>query len=651
LYAVSGAVFISYARTDGEMLAHRLAHDLEERKLPVWLDRNEIAGAQSWTEAIERGIDGSQAALAILTNGSFLSNVCRAEQLRALRKGKRVIPLLADKNADRPLHLEHLNYRDFSDPRCYPAALETVLSDLTQGSVVALPYQYTRYHQRSLVRITVPPLPPHFVDRSGDLGKIREYLTLDAPDKRLIGIHGMGGLGKSVLAQAICNDDVVQDAFPDGIVWLGMNGAGLLEQLRNAGEALGDKEPDYKTLPLGSGRLRMLLKDKAALLVLDDVTEAAQLEPFRTDDWSAPRVRILFTTRDRSVGLLWAAEMVNLAAFTQEQSVELLTKWTARDDQAFRLVATRLGNHPLAVKIAGAILSEGVSVQEWFADVQRISEMRLDRYSKDPQTSLEACFDVSLARLPKEDQHSYYALGVLPKDSRIPFRLVTRLWQSLNPTLTEPQCRDLARALARRALIEINDDRLSRHNLLSDYAKERLVATRQLIPSLVGGLINSLEKDESWVVRELAVGGLARIASSSGLGVLLKAAALDDDIDVRLAALRALARIGDPRAIDGLIAVLREGYYETTLEAAKALASIGEPAILPLLAALPSMRKIGLCDAILALEWLGDPRALPALQALLGNPEVMQQVQTSAGIVDENLAMRACESIQKRLRQ
>jgi HEAT repeat protein len=129
----------------------------------------------------------------------------------------------------------------------------------------------------------------------------------------------------------------------------------------------------------------------------------------------------------------------------------------------------------------------------------------------------------------------------------------------------------------------------------------------------------------------------------------LNAAARDDDMDVRLAALRALARIGDPRAIDGLIGVLREGYYETTLEAAKALASIGEPAVLPLLAALHSMRKIGLRDAILALEWLGDPRALPALEALFGDAEVIEEIHTSAGIVQENLAMRACETIKKKL--
>jgi hypothetical protein len=39
-----------------------------------------------------------------------------AEQLGALRHGKCVIPLLAQRSANIPLHLETENYRDFTAP-------------------------------------------------------------------------------------------------------------------------------------------------------------------------------------------------------------------------------------------------------------------------------------------------------------------------------------------------------------------------------------------------------------------------------------------------------------------------------------------------------------------------------------------------------
>ena len=97
--------------------------------------------------------------------------------------------------------------------------------------------------------------------------------------------------------------------------------------------------------------------------------------------------------------------------------------------------------------------------------------------------------------------------------------------------------------------------------------------------------------------------------------------------------------------------MLQEGYYEATLEAAKALASIGELAVLPLLGALQTMRGIGLRDAILALEWIGDPPALPALEALSGVKDVIEQVGTSGGVIHVNMAAQACERIRQKHQQ
>ena len=97
--------------------------------------------------------------------------------------------------------------------------------------------------------------------------------------------------------------------------------------------------------------------------------------------------------------------------------------------------------------------------------------------------------------------------------------------------------------------------------------------------------------------------------------------------------------------------MLQEGYYETTLEAAKALASIGEPAVLPLLGALHTMRGVGLRDAILALEWIGDPQALPALEALRVVKDVIEQVGTSEGVIQVNMAAQACERIRQKLQK
>ena len=148
------SVFLSYARKDGKEVALRLRGDLEEKGFDVWLDTARIEGGGSWTNEIEQAIDKCDAMLALISSGSFESHVCRAEQLRALRKEKRVIPLLVHTSSDRPLYLEHLNYRDLSDSSRYPQTLNAILEDLSSSDLRTLPERLRKTY------VTVPALPP-----------------------------------------------------------------------------------------------------------------------------------------------------------------------------------------------------------------------------------------------------------------------------------------------------------------------------------------------------------------------------------------------------------------------------------------------------------------------------------------------------------
>lgn len=123
-------IFISYARTDSKLLAHRLCTDLQTAGYTVWLDTSEIAGGASWSQDIEEAIEDCTVMVALMSPASYQSQWCRAEQLRAVRKGKKLVPLLAVAGAEVPLHLEHLNYLDFSQTSNYGERLQDLLSDL-----------------------------------------------------------------------------------------------------------------------------------------------------------------------------------------------------------------------------------------------------------------------------------------------------------------------------------------------------------------------------------------------------------------------------------------------------------------------------------------------------------------------------------------
>ena len=135
-------VVVSYARRDAARFATLLQQTLQP-DCDVWLDTKRIEGGASWTVEIEDAIDNCDVLLALLTSGSYSSDICRAEQLRALRRGKRVIPLLVQRDADRPLHLETANYRDFTVIPPQTEQLQQLREDiLTRHDAAALPKQF-----------------------------------------------------------------------------------------------------------------------------------------------------------------------------------------------------------------------------------------------------------------------------------------------------------------------------------------------------------------------------------------------------------------------------------------------------------------------------------------------------------------------------
>src|SRR5689334_4702512 len=119
-------IFISYSRKDGVGLATRLRGDLQKYGFDAWLDVDRIPGSAVWTTEIEDPLHSSQVVLALLTTGSYRSKICPAEQLRALRTEKCVIPVLGQTGTDVPLHLEAKQYRNLAT-KDYSAKYEILL--------------------------------------------------------------------------------------------------------------------------------------------------------------------------------------------------------------------------------------------------------------------------------------------------------------------------------------------------------------------------------------------------------------------------------------------------------------------------------------------------------------------------------------------
>ena len=96
-------------------------------------------------------------------------------------------------------------------------------------------------------------------------------------------LQGMGGIGKSVIARALCDDPDVQDAFPGGILWAALGQTpNLVERLREWVERLGGTvRSTAPTADMLKAELQEALEGRSCLLILDDVWNKGDVGYFR----------------------------------------------------------------------------------------------------------------------------------------------------------------------------------------------------------------------------------------------------------------------------------------------------------------------------------------------------------------------------------
>jgi hypothetical protein len=465
------SVFISYARKDGAQLAKRLLGDLRREGFDVWLDTQEIAGGATWTREIEEALDSAQVVLALLTSGSYISEICRAEQLRALRHGKCVIPLLAQRGADVPLHLETKNYRDFTASSTQEGRFKELLEDIRGRKGVELKEEYRQTY------VTAPPLPANFVDRPEALKALRNALITDGESRHiaLTALNGMGGIGKTVLAQALCQDEVVQQAFPDGIIWITVGketAFDVVTRMREVGKALNDDLTRYDNDLGSTNQYRTTIRSKAALIVIDDVWRAHDVEPFRAD---SPRSRLLFTTRDASIAAAVGAQEHTADLLTQEQSREVLARWSGLKTDNLSSQTDGLirecGRLPLALSMTGAMLKNKPPAF-WNrvldllgkADIEKIKAQFPDY----PHSSLFRAIQVSVDALEPIARERYLALAGLLEDMPAYHTIQQTLWN-----VDEGEALEIAEQFVSLSLAQRDGDSgaIRLHDLQLDYVR------------------------------------------------------------------------------------------------------------------------------------------------------------------------------------
>jgi hypothetical protein len=331
----------------------------------------------------------------------------------------------------------------------------------------------------------VPDLPKRSLPRGEDLAALKELVLSESANKlvmtgvaRKVGLQGMVGVGKSVLAAMVARDEAVRRKFPDGIIWISLGQeANLLLRQGDVAIALSRPNPSLADVEQGKTYLSELFADKACLLVLDDVWELEQIEAFNV---LADQSQLLITSRDTRltedldgamgyrVGLLDDQKALELLALLAEKSPEELTE----DAKA---VVKECGNLPLALAMVGA-MARGKS-NPWASLLNRLRNADIEKIKQQfpnyPYTDLFRAIEVSIQALDSEIRERYLDFAVFPEDVPVPIAVLQTFWQAEG--LDELEVEETIETLVGKSLLQQDSSQcLSLHDLQRDYLRKQV---------------------------------------------------------------------------------------------------------------------------------------------------------------------------------
>ncbi|KAI4316041.1 hypothetical protein L6164_024059 [Bauhinia variegata] len=272
-----------------------------------------------------------------------------------------------------------------------------------------------------------------FESRKRVYDQIMETLKDDGIHR--IGVHGMGGCGKTTLIKEVGKDAEELGLFEKVLLLVVSNNPDIRNMQDSLAGSLDFKFKTEKTEPERARRLSMVLSKWGRILViLDDVWKKLNFEEIGIPN----SCYILLTTRELSVcNTMECQEIVSLSLLNETESWDLFQNCagiTKENFDTFKALGQEIANECNRLPVAIAALAGSLKGKE-LVDWKDTRDKLRDSEPVDIESGLQnpyKCLQVSYDNLVKAEFKLLFLLcSVFPEDSEIPEELLTRFAMGL----------------------------------------------------------------------------------------------------------------------------------------------------------------------------------------------------------------------------
>ncbi|XP_013600631.1 PREDICTED: disease resistance protein RFL1-like [Brassica oleracea var. oleracea] len=225
------------------------------------------------------------------------------------------------------------------------------------------------------------PIQPTIVGQETMLEMVWNRLMKD--EVGIVGLYGMGGVGKTTLLTQINNRFSERGGGFDAVIWVVVSQNATVHKIQGSiGEklGLGGKEWEEKSEMKRGQDIHNVLRKKKFVLLLDDIWEKVNLS---TNGVPYPSKvngsKVVFTTRSRDVcGRMGVDDPIEVCCLDTDKAWDLFKKKVGEHTlgrhpdipELARKVAGKCRGLPLALNVIGETMASKRSVQEWHRAIQ-----------------------------------------------------------------------------------------------------------------------------------------------------------------------------------------------------------------------------------------------------------------------------------------